>query len=326
MKAKKKRNSGRDWTSLKKSTVRKTGSGIAWRRLLKIRLQNTALFLAAVLGIGFIVVGASYFTSNPLDVNLAGPSGKVRSYEFHTDGTLDEDWLRKTLDISPEQSLMDLNLLALKKQLEGTSQVIAAEVQRRYPDVLRVVVTERTPILKIYINHPEKGKQCLLVDGEGDVFEGVKQTEGFVNELPVLFGGTLKSTPDGYLPIEVVAKIKPLMETARQNYLSQFRQWDRIRFDPYTGPDEEGGLIRVRSKEAKEVIFSTEHAYLPQLQRLEYVLQHSREQGWLPVDQIDLPGRKFATIRLSPESQQPVGNSGPTGSAQPTLQNPTLLF
>jgi cell division septal protein FtsQ len=325
MKAKKKKT-GRDWTSLKKSCLRKPGSGIAWRRIFKIRLQNTALFLAAVMGIGFIVVGVSYFTSNPLDVNLAGPSGKVCSYEFQTDGTLDEDWLRKTLDISPEQSLMDLNLLALKQQLESTSQIITAQVQRRYPDVLRVTITERTPILKIYISHPEKGKQCLLVDGDGEVFEGVKQSDGFVNELPVLFGGTLRATPDGYLPIEVVAKIKPLMDSARQSYLPLFRQWDRIRFDPYTGPDEEGGLIRVRSADAQEVIFSTEHAYMPQLQRLEYVLNHSRSQGWLPLEQIDLPGRKFATIRLSPEFGRNVGNSGPTGEQKPRLQEPTLLF
>ncbi len=318
----KKNNSGRDWTSLKQEPTRKPGSGIAWKRLLKIRLHNTALLLAAICGVAFIVIGVSYFTSNPLEVNLAGPSGKVEVYEFQTDGTLDEEWLRETLAISKEQSLMDLNLQQLKEQIESTSQVISAEVQRRHPNILRVVITEYTPILKIYISHPEKGKQCLLVADDGTVFEGLKQPEGLVGELPVLFGGTLKSTPEGYLPIEVVAKIKPLMDVARQQYLSMFREWDRIRFDPYTGPEEEDGLIRIRSRQAKEVIFSTEHEFLPQLRRLEFVLNHSQQQGWLPLDQIDLPGGKFATIRLSPESGQGTGTSAPTNN----LVRPTLLF
>ena len=320
MKAKNNR-SGRDWTSLKQEPSRKPGSGIAWKRILKIRLHKTALILSAICGIAFLVIGVSYFTSNPLDVNLAGPSGKVEKYEFQTDGTLDEDWLKETLAISKDQSLMDLNLQALKTQLEDTSQIISAEVQRRYPNILRVSITEYAPILKIYINHPEKGTQCLLVADDGTVFEGLKQPEGLVNDLPVLFGGTLRATPEGYRPIEVVAKIKPLMDTARKNNLPLFRQWDRIRFDPYTGPEEEDGLIRVRSGDVKEVIFSTEHAYLPQLKRLEYVLNHSKEQGWFPLDQIDLPGGKFATVRFSPES-------GTTPSVTPTnnLVQPTLLF
>ena len=90
MKAKNNR-SGRDWTSLKQEPSRKPGSGIAWKRILKIRLHKTALILSAFCGVAFLVVGVSYFTSNPLDVNLAGPSGKVEIYEFQTDGTLDEE-------------------------------------------------------------------------------------------------------------------------------------------------------------------------------------------------------------------------------------------
>jgi hypothetical protein len=279
------------------------------------------LFLSAFCGIAFLVIGISYFTSNPLDVNLAGPSGKLEIYEFQTDGTLDEAWLKDTLAISSDQSLMDLNLVALKKQIEGTSQVVSAEVQRRFPNVLRVTISEYTPILKIYINHPEKGTQCLLVADDGTVFEGIKQPEGLVNDLPVLFGGTLKATPEGYKPIEVVAKIKPLMDTARKHNLPLFRQWDRIRFDPYTGPEEEDGLIRVRSTQAKEIIFSTEHSYLPQLKRLEYVIDHSQGKGWLPVDQIDLPGGKFATVRLSPQASQ-----NPAATPTNHLVQPTLLF
>jgi len=317
-KDKAKRSKGRDWTAVRQSKIRKPSTRVAWWRRIRIRFQTIALCLAGISGISFLVLAVSYFTSNPLDVNLAGPSGKLGKLEFHTNGSLDHDWLQEALSLSKDADLMEIDLLDLKEGLHKFGQVANAEVQRRYPDVLRVKVTEHLPILKIYISDPENGKKCLLVSDQGVVFEGIGHPSAIINELPILFGGRLLKSPDGFLPLEVVAKIKPLMDVARMHYPDIIRDWNRIRFDVSKGGEELEGLIRVRSKEAKEIIFSTEMDYLAQLVRLEYVLSYSDRSEWAPLALIDLPGRKSATVRFQ--------NELATSSGGVSKPNQTLLF
>lgn len=309
MKRKSKGRNGRDWTAVRQSKTRKPPTRTAWWRRIRIRFQTLAFWLAGVSGLAFLVLAVSYFTSNPLDVNLAGPCGKLGKLEFQTNGSLDHDWLEQTLDIPSDTSLMELNLLELKNSLLKIGQVADAQVQRRHPDILRIKVTEHLPILKIYIADPEMGKKCLLVSEQGVVFNGVGHPAGVVSELPILFGGRLLKGEDGFLPLEVVRKIKPLMDTTREHYPHLLRDWNRIRFDVAQGGKDLEGLIRIRSKQAREVIFSTEMDYLTQLNRLEYVLNYSDREGWTPLALVDLPGRKSATVRLSNEVPTPAGGS-----------------
>ena len=315
MAVRKKTNKGgsRDWTSVRQTRKRKPGTRIAWWRRIKIRFQTVVLWLAGACGLAFLVLAVSYFTSNPLDVNLTGPSGKVGKMEFQTNGNLGHQWLVDTLGLPRDMRLMDVDLHELKNRLKAVGQIAGAEVQRRHPDVLRVSVTEHLPILKIYIADPEQGKKCLLVSDAGVVFDGVGHPDALVAGLPILFGGRLFKSPDGFLPLEVVKKIKPLLDTTRKHYPYLLRDWSRIRFDVARAGKDLEGLIRIRSKRAREVIFSTDLDYLTQLQRLDYVLTYSSREGWTPLTLIDLPGRQSATVRLS-------GDSSPTGNRN------TLLF
>ncbi len=296
-----KKKSGRDWKSLRQAPTRKPGTRIAWWRRAKIRFHTVALCLAGTCGFAFLVVAVSYFTSNPLEVNLAGPSGTVDVIDFQTNGSLGKAWAVKTLDIPKETRLMDLNLHALKKRIESEGQVSSVILQRRYPHMLRIKVTEHLPILKIYIADPELGKKCLLVSESGVVFEGIGQPEQMVGGLPILFGGKLLKDSEGFLPLKVVSKIKPLLDAARKKYPHIFRDWNRIRYESLEGQDALVGLVRINSPLAKEVIFSTEMDFMTQLERLDYVLNYSNREGWTPLSLVDLPGRKSATVRLSGE-------------------------
>ena len=101
-KSKAKRSKGRDWTAVRQSKVRKPSTRDAWWRRIRIRFQMIALCLAGISGLSFLVLAVSYFTSNPLDVNLAGPSGKLGKLEFHTNGSLDHVWLQEALFCSKQ--------------------------------------------------------------------------------------------------------------------------------------------------------------------------------------------------------------------------------
>ena len=83
------------------------------------------------------------------------------------------------------------------------------------------------------------------------------------------------------------------------------------------GGEDLEGLIRVRSKDAKEIIFSTEMDYLAQLVRLEYVLSYSDREEWTPLALIDLPGRKSATVRF--QNELATSSGGETKPIKPLL-------
>ena len=298
---KSKKTATRDWTVLRQSSARKPGTRVAWWRRIKLRLHTLAVWSAGTCGLAFLILAVSYFTSNPLDVNLAGPSGRVSRLEFQTNGSLTHEWLVDYLQIPENSRLMDLDLIELKTQIETVAQVKAVDIQRRYPDVLRIMFTEHVPILKIYIADPEQGKKRLLVSESGEVFEGVGHPELILAELPILFGGRLLKGSNGFHPLEVVSKIKPLLDATRSYNPQMLRDWSRIRFDVLQ--EQEGseldGLIRIRTSKAREVIFSTEMDYHEQLRRLDYVLDYSVREGWTTLALVDLPGQKSATVRLN---------------------------
>ena len=296
---KSKKPSARDWTALRQSSTRKPGTRVAWWRRIKLRFHTMAVWSATTCGLGFIVLSVSYFTSNPLDVNLAGPSGHVSKIEFQTNGSLSHEWLIDYLQIPENTRLMELDLLELKNKIETVAQVKSVNLQRRHPDVLRIIFTEHVPILKIFIAHSEQGKKRLLVSDTGEVFEGLGHPEPLVNELPVLFGGRLLKGPNGFHPLEVVSKIKPLLDAACSYNPKILRDWSRIRFDILQEGSELDGLIRVRTSQAREVIFSTEMDFYEQLKRLDYVIDYSIRAGWTNIALVDLPGQKSATVRVN---------------------------
>jgi cell division septal protein FtsQ len=295
---KSKKPTARDWTTLRQSSARKPDTRVAWWRRIKLRFHTLAVWSAGTCGLAFLVLAVSYFTSNPLDVNLSGPSGRINRIEFQTNGSLTHEWLVDYLQISEDSRLMDLDLIELKSQIETVAQVKVVDIQRRYPDVLRVMFTEHVPILKIYIADPEQGKKRLLVSETGEVFEGFGYPELILAELPILFGGRLLKGSNGFLPLEVVSKIKPLLDATRSYNPKMLRDWSRIRFDVLQEGSELDGLIRIRTAQAREVIFSTEMDYYEQLRRLDYVIDYSVREGWKTLALVDLPGQKTSTVRL----------------------------
>jgi cell division septal protein FtsQ len=295
---KSKKNTARDWTALRQSSARKPDTRVAWWRRIKLRFHTLAVWSAGTCGFAFLILSVSYFTSNPLDVNLSGPSGRVSRIEFQTNGSLTHEWLVDYLQIPENSRLMDLDLIDLKSQIETVAQVKVVDIQRRYPDVLRIMFTEHVPILKIYIADPEQGKKRLLVSETGEVFEGFGHPELILAELPVLFGGRLLKGSNGFFPLEVVSQIKPLLDAARSYNPKMLRDWSRIRFDVLQDGSELDGLIRVRTAQAREVIFSTEMDYHEQLRRLDYVIDYSVREGWTTLALVDLPGQKSSTVRL----------------------------
>ena len=219
----------------------------------------------------------------------------LKKVQFHTDGVLNDQWLRGIISLSGSTRLMDIEIFKIKDKIEASNQIIYAEVRRQFPDTLKISVKEAVPKLKLNNNHGVHSHN--LISKEGVVFKGFGYSESFIESLLFLIPG--EHNTDKIISDNQLSKLMPLLDLIENSNLKDSIGVHTISLEKFSGNrDIPGQIIEIRSKKFPRILFTPEKDYLLQLERLNVIFSHLNTHGNPSVDLIDLSLMNHSTIRL----------------------------
>ena len=275
-----------------------------------IRLWLSVVAVGVSLVFGYTVWGV--WKTNPAALAAPVQSSPLREIAVRTDGVLNRSWVERTLGIAPGTGLMSLDLIVLRDRLLDTGQVRTAVVTRRFPDVLGVILEERSPVLRVRAQAEDGEQRHLFVARDGSVFVGEQYSEPLVASLPWLAGVTLSRnlSGPGFARLDGMEAVSELLGTTRASVPSLARDFQIVSLARFARDD----VILVRTPEVSEIAFAARDDFYRQIARLDYILdQHRARPDAAPLRSINLAvgGRQV------PVSFDPPAASGVTPVAKP---------
>ena len=289
------------WRNLKKSSARKSTSGVVVRRRLVQAfrfLTILGLFSLVVFTIKYSMDGSSH---GPLAQNdFIGSSMPVERVDFKSDGVLSSKWFLSWVGPFRNLSLTEINLSKLQEQLLAENQITEARIKRNFPSTLEVRIKEREPLLVLRLRDKNAGFKDWLVSSDGCLYEGEGYSSRVLNSLPSLKVAPSLITKDqenkAYENLKDMPIVSPLLELARSEYPEIYRDWTVV---SYTRPSahDPGACVTVKSKRVGSIRFHPSD-YASQLRRLRYLLDEPKFLQASHIRSIDLShGRSvFANI------------------------------
>jgi cell division septal protein FtsQ len=244
----------------------------ARRWLIRLRFLGKCC-LAGLLCLGIAWVGyvayttvcnADYFRLHV--VNIAG------------NRTLSEPEIRYLLALTPETTLLQLDLARMGARLERHPYVKAVALQRVFPDTLNVTITEREPFLGVFASG-----QGVIVDTEGVALRPFMPEQDasvprlLLQDTHVLEPGMHLQQPEVQRALEIVHTYNTLPMAGSMRLVSltvEFSGASVWEVAPYA--------FKLRVGEGD---------IGPQLEQLPLVLRYIAQQG-LPVKSLDVSYRK----------------------------------
>ena len=161
------------------------------------------LLILIILGAaGFFLSTAGISWNKPWVSISKGIGFRLKSVTIEGRSNLPKEQILNSLGVTPNQPLFDMDLNAMKTQLESQPRIKTAVISRHLPYSLNVWIEERQAIARILVDN-----QMHLVDIEGKVLSAID--EGSFDELPLINGegaaahvveinNILKTEPDLY--------------------------------------------------------------------------------------------------------------------------------
>ena len=238
---------------------------------------------------------------------LASPidSQPVKTITVQSDGVLGEAWVERVLALPRGIGLMELDLYALRSRLMATGQVASAALTREFPDTLKVVLSERSPLVRLRAQIGSDPARDFLVARDGTVFVGEGYPLGLTESLPWLKGVRLRREGAGFQPLSGMDRVADLLTTALGNAPQLYGEWDVISLERMNSDGE----IVVTARSVGEIIFGLREDFFSQIARLDLILDHPRVRGVQPLRSINLA--------VGP-TQVPVAVGLPVGTGQPS--------
>lgn len=266
--------------------------GATRRRLALASVRHWAAIGAAAACVIFGYIGWRAWRDNPAVLAAPASSSPVREIALRTDGVLTRAWVEQTLNIDRQAGLMKLDLAALRDRLLQSGQIRTAVLARRFPDVLAVIIEERSPVLRAHIRpgveNAAAGHDQLYVARDGFLFSGELYPAHLVENLPLLAGITPERNPagHGFALIEGMEPVASLLGTARSSAPALAKDFQVVSLARFA----RDGVILVRTLEVAEIAFGTRDDFYLQLARLDYILEQlrARPAGAAPIRSIDL--------------------------------------
>lgn len=122
----------------------------------------------------------------------------IQALEVTTDGQIAVDQLCRWSGVRSGQNLMALDLARVKSNLELVPNIQSVSLERLLPGKLRIRVTERKPVMRLYLPRLLEGNELVvqtwLLDSDGAVMMPLEQkdrcttAEPVEDHLPVLTG------------------------------------------------------------------------------------------------------------------------------------------
>lgn len=274
----------RSWRDIPQEIAPRAMSPVGRRRLT----FRTARSIATVVALVAVAAGAFevWRTWRNTPQLLAAPvdSQPVRTVTVQSDGVLDQAWVERVLALPAGVGLMELDLYALRARLMASGQVASAVLTREFPDTLRVVLAERSPILRLKAQLGAEAPRDFLVARDGTVFIG----EGFPGEttdsLPWLGGVRLVREGAGFLPLSGMDRVADLLAAVLANAPRQYESWRVISLARLATDGE----IVVQSAEVGEIIFGIREDFFPQIARLDLILEQTAARPDQPLRRVNL--------------------------------------
>jgi len=284
----------------------------------KWRLTTSVLrATGAAAVIGSAVWGAWEVTralqENPQKMPASAKSVAVKSLELKTDGVLGNEWLARTLALSKNTSLMEIDLQALRIRLMAGGQVKTASLTKSFPDTLKAQVSERSPVARVMADL--RGQQtALLVAQDGVVFDGVGYEDALLSALPWLDGVKLTRSNDRYRPVEHMGVVAELLARARLDAEHLYKTWQVVSLARL----ESDGELNVRTKGGTTVVFGANGDFFQQLAKLDYQWEIFSTMPTPPA-KIDLSLGREVSVAFQPASASPVNTTPAAAAKAPAL-------
>lgn len=270
-----------DWKDIDQTVKPRAMSSVAERRIWLRRARIAALSLAGAMVVAAALRFASFVDHAPGLLTRAGEALPVKRVTVESDGPISTDWTLRYLDWQDGRNLLDVDIAGMKSRLERVGQVRSAEVERVFPDELRIRIQERAPVARIFAQRASGEKLVLYVDAEGAVFEGIALAASTIRFLPLLDGISLSREGEGYSRIEGMGTVAKLLDESRELAPHLYRSWTVVSL-------AESPQIVVKGRLAKAAVFSPDEDFRTQLARLDYILDYHRGRLLSDVSRVDL--------------------------------------
>ncbi|HEX2099394.1 MAG TPA: FtsQ-type POTRA domain-containing protein [Candidatus Synoicihabitans sp.] len=309
----------RSWRDIPQEIAPRAMSRVGRKRVTArtVRSLATVVVVAAIAG-GVFEIWRTWRQSPEL---LATPvdSQPVRTIKVQSDGVLTESWVERALALPRGISLMELDLYALRTRLMASGQVSSAVLTREFPDVLKVSLAERSPIVRVKAQLGTEAPRDFLVARDGTVFLGEEYPAAVTESLPWLGGIRLVREGSGFLPLAGMDRVADLLGSALTHTPRLYRGWRVISLSRLKSDHE----IVVQAAEVGEITFGLREDFYTQLARLDLIVEQTGARGEQPLRAVNLAvGPTQVPVSFAP----PVGTIGafapPSGArnSSPHLQ------
>ncbi len=298
------------WRKISQTGTRSVTTPQARQRRWKITYKAAGLIVLVVALLGLTAYSIYFLKSNPdllrNNRNVAGEP--VRRFLFNTDGVLTEDWLRATLDISPTLPLTEVDIFAIKAELEKIGQVREVTVEKVFPDALRVDLKEQQPILRVGVKDRSGQRQILLISNAGVVYPGYLYNDAALRRLPFADGLKLVRRDAGFDPVPGMANTSQFLDTLRTRAPAIYAQCRILDLKDFDGrPNAPWAVYTLRTRDYGQIVFSPRNVE-EQLVRLDNILANLAQNNITP-DRIDLSIPDQAPVKYTQAAKPKTGAS-----------------
>jgi hypothetical protein len=282
-------NGGRKNTPIKSPQARK-------------RRQTQLLKLALGLCIIFVLIGTLAWALLALKqreepIQISTPSKPVGKIIFGTDGVLPDRWLGSVIELRKGMTLMEIDIHAMKQDLESSGQVESASVEREFPDALKISVKERIPALRMRVTGANGQVEDRIVARDGTLYKGVGYPKATLSKLP--FVVPYQYPEGGIKPMRGIETVAQLLDATRRTQPNFYKTWQIVNLKHYTGdPELPGQIIEVKTSMVPRIIFGTNIDFAQQLDRLGVIMNYVQNRGNPAVRRIDLSLQGSAAVQF----------------------------
>ena len=299
----KKKTKQNSWHSIKQDKQKRSLTSDAKVRRLRLFAKTSVISLLSIVCIGFVFYGGLVMYETTDQLNIFSQSGALKKVKLDTDGVLNYKWFAKNIQLPKGENLMQVNIFDLKKELEAQPQIKNAIIEREFPDGLKILLKEYKPVARVVTKEAGR-KRLLLVANDGHVYAGSCYSRELLQELPYLSGVRLAKNGKKYQSLEGMLIVAELLEVAQNGYPELYRSFKEISCRKFSGkPDEVGGVVKIKTADSHEIVFLAKNFPL-QLSRLDYIMQHSKENGLRDIGTIDLTLGDHAVIKRVSTTQR----------------------
>ena len=240
------------------------------------------------------------YESGEIDKVLRPNTEELKVIQYKTDGHITKSWIAENRLFPPVQNLADVDILNLKERYERVSQVKSVNIQKIYPDKIKIEIQEYSPCARVAIAQNKKIYEYALAK-EGVIFDPICISRDELMELPWVIGIPIVKNEKLFEPYEYASKIDELIRKAKTALPEHFKTWRTVNakeLDSITLP-----ILVVTNSDKTKIIFHANNIDF-QLKKLEYILRFYEQDGLSGIEKIDLSFESKAIVTTRKESNE----------------------